>query len=287
MLSQTSCENATQGGIPTWPHDPSSSGADTEPTRRSIPRSSLGIAAARLPGGGFTAAWRGADNDNRIWTAVAPITTNWSRQSLPAGAPRTEDRPALATYGSSVAMAWRGANTDEHIWYTAQVNAAQQPACDGKASSTHGPALADLGDGRLLLAWKSSGGNQRLYSATFDGHTWSEPLPGPGGSTHGPALATTQQGTALMVWKGSGGDDRLWKSSYVNGRWSTQALAVGRSSHGPAIAKVGLGVVMVWKGVLGDERLFWSRDLRSQHEVAPGYTSANTPAITYVDFMRL
>lgn len=252
--------------------------------------SRFGIAAARVPramGYGFVAAWRGHASDNRIWTARVDTGTSWTRQSNPAGVPRTEDRPALSGFGDSVAMAWRGAEGDEHIWFSARVNAPQQAAANGIASSTHGPALTDLGDGRLLMAWKGSGGNQHLYWALFDGASWSEPQVGPGSSSHGPALASSGQGSAVMVWKGAGNDELLWKATFHGNGWSQQSQAVGRSSHGPALANVPPGMIMVWKGSGGDERLFWSRDLRAQYEVAAGYTSADTPAVTYVDFLFL
>jgi|GEM_PF-3517814 len=256
-----------------------------------------GIGAARLPrarGSGYLVAWRGGDADNRIWirhgSGVDQGVQGWaSEQRRPPGDPRTEDRPALAIFGDDNVMAWRGADADadEHIWFATSSGWRQQVACDGIASSTHGPALAALADGRLLMAWKGSGGNQGLYWSVYDGATWTYPASLPAGSTHGPALATAHNGSTVMVWKGSGADDRIWTAAFRGDDWTSQQLAVGRTSHGPALAVVGAGLVMVWKGAPGDERLFWSTDLRTQREVAPGYTTADTPAVTYADWATL
>ncbi|MGW2719818.1 hypothetical protein [Streptomyces sp. NPDC001492] len=253
--------------------------------------SSRGIAAVVEPvGHGIRAAWRGADNDNRIWTAAGHFTgDSWGEQFLPSGVPRTEDRPALGVLGERVIMAWRGAGQDEHIWYSVLGPGGwspQQLASDGTASSTHGPALAQH-DGRLFMAWKGSGGNQNLYWCTYDGQSWTAPKAFPGGSTHGPALASN--GAALvMAWKGSGDDDRLWRAGYGNGGWSAQQLAIGRSSHGPALGRVDNRIVMTWKGAGGDERLWWTPDsFRTQLPLRAGYTSSNSPAIVALNFADL
>jgi len=252
-----------------------------------------GIGAARAADRpGYLVAWRGMDSDNRIWmrhgSGVAAGIAGWaSEQFLPPGAPRTEDRPALAEFGDRNVMAWRGADADEHIWFATSDGWTQHAACDGIASSTHGPALAELADGRLLMAWKGSGGNQSLFWSIFDGAGWTAPVEFAGASACGPALATATNGRTVMVWRGSGNDDRIWRATFSAGDWSAQQLAVGRSSHGPALAAVGPGLVMAWKGAPGDERLFWSRDLFTQREVAAGFTTADTPALTYADWATL
>jgi hypothetical protein len=248
---------------------------------------SRGIAAVSYPDG-VVAAWRGADDDNRIWVSRAIFDgSNWSDQFLPRGAPRTEDRPALANWGGRVLMAWRGAAPDQTIWFselTAGGWTEQQAAINGAATSSHGPALAAHG-GELVMAWKGAGDDQGLYWARYDGATWNGPHGFAGGTTHGPALASQRTGV-VMAWKGSGDDSRLWRASF-DGGWTQQALAVGRSSHGPALGTVGDHAVMAWKGVAGDEALWWTRNFTAQEPVAPGYTSSDTPAITSVDIHNL
>ncbi|MEU5262937.1 hypothetical protein [Amycolatopsis sp. NPDC021455] len=252
---------------------------------------SRGIAAVVKPGDhGILTAWRGADDDSRIWTATAHFdTSSWSDQSNPADGPRTDDRPALGVVGDRVFMAWRGTGPDEMIWYSELGPGGWTPqrlAGNGTASSTHGPALAGH-DGRLFLAWKGSGGNEQLYWCTYDGSSWTDPQPFAGGSTHGPALASSPGGL-VMAWKGSGGDDQLWRATYGGGSWSPQQPAVGRSSHGPALGRVDNRVVMVWKGAGADERLWWSWDgFRSQQAVHDGYTTSETPAFVAVEFYSL
>src|SRR5882672_8421115 len=82
--------------------------------------SSRGIAAVVKPDDhGIVAAWRGADNDSRIWTATANFDGgSWSNQYNPTGVPRTDDRPALGVLNNRVCLAWRGTGPDEHIWYS-------------------------------------------------------------------------------------------------------------------------------------------------------------------------
>jgi hypothetical protein len=237
---------------------------------------SRGIAAVSYPGG-VVAAWRGADDDNRIWVSLALFDgSNWRDQFLPRGAPRTEDRPALANWGGRVFMAWRGAAADQRIWFSELTPGGwteQQPAIDGAATSSHGPALA------------AHGGDEGLYWARYDGTTWSGPHGFAGATTHGPALAS-QRNDVVMAWKGSGNDDRIWHA-FFGGGWTQQALTAGRSSHGPALGTVGDHAVMAWKGIVGDEALWWTRNFSAQEPVAPGYTSSDTPAITSVDIHNL
>jgi hypothetical protein len=252
--------------------------------------SSRGIAAVVKPGDhGILTAWRGADDDSRIWTATAHFDgSSWNDQSNPTGAPRTDDRPALGTLGDRVFMAWRGTGADEYIWYSELTPTGwtqQQVAGNGLASSTHGPALA-AHDSRLFLAWKGSGGNQGLYWSTFDGYTWTDPKEFPGGSTHGPALASSPAGLT-MAWKGSGDDDRLWRAHHGTA-WSVQQLAIGRSSHGPTLGRIDNQISMVWKGTGADERLWWTRDgFYTEHPVRDGYTTSNTPAFVGINYADL
>jgi len=253
--------------------------------------SSRGIAATVVPGGGgIRAAWRGADDDNRLWTAAGHFTgDDWDDQALLPDVPRTEDRPALGVLGTRPVLAWRGARDDEHLWYSVLGEhgwTPQQVTSDGTASSSHGPALAQH-KGRLFMAWKGSGNNQNLYWCVYDGYAWTAPTAFPGGSTHGPALASN--GTTLtMAWKGSGDDDRLWRAAFGDNGWSAQRLAIGRSSHGPALSRVDNRVVMVWKGVAGDERLWWTPDnFTSERPLRDGLTTSDTPAVIPLTFSDL
>jgi hypothetical protein len=250
--------------------------------------SSRGIAAVQYLDG-VMAAWRGADDDNRIWMSRASFDGGtWSDQFQPVGAPRTEDRPALATWNGRVVMAWRGAAPDETIWLselTASGWTEQQVAVNGAATSSHGPALATH-RGNLVLAWKGAGDDQGLWWAWYDGTTWNGPLQFAGATTHGPALTSQRDGNeVVMAWKGSGSDNRLWRAYLIDG-WTKQELAVGRTSHGPALGTVGGQVVMAWKGVVGDEQLWWTRNFSAQEAVAEGFSS-DTPAITSVDVYNL
>ncbi|WP_236706145.1 hypothetical protein [Frankia sp. ACN1ag] len=222
------------------------------------------------------AAWRGADDDSRIWTA-GWYGDGWSDQQTPVDAPRTEDRPALAFHDDRTVMAWRGVGPDQTIWFSE--NLGPQRVAGGQASSTHGPALASYG-GLLYMAWKGSGGDQGLYWTTYDGHTWAQPRPFPGGSTHGPALAASPQ-ALFLVWKGSGNDAGIWHAEFQNGRWSAQRPAPGGTSTGPSAAYVGNTVITAWKGVGADARMWTCRNFREpQIAVANGaFGTSDTPAV--------
>jgi hypothetical protein len=249
---------------------------------------SRGLAAVRQPRTfRILAAWRGAGEDSRVWTASADFNgAGWTDQRTPPDGRRTDDRPALGLLGERLFMAWRGTSPDEHIWWSELGSGGwtpQQHAGNGLASSTHGPALAEHA-GQLVMAWKGSGRNQNLYWCTFDGASWTDPVAFPGGSTHGPALASSGSGQVVMAWTGSGSDERLWHATYA-GNWSSQSLAIGRSSHGPALDWVGNGVVMVWKGAGGDEALWWSRDgFRTQHPMRDGYTTSESPILVPIAY---
>ncbi|WP_261560532.1 hypothetical protein [Frankia tisae] len=151
------------------------------------------------------AAWRGADDDSRIWTA-GWYGDGWSDQQTPADAPRTEDRPALAFHNGRALMAWRGAGPDQTIWFSE--NLGPQRVAGGLAASTHGPALAASPQG-LFLVWKGSGNDAGIWHAEFQNGRWSAQRPSPGGTSTGPSAAHVGN-TVITAWKGVGADARMW-----------------------------------------------------------------------------
>jgi hypothetical protein len=130
----------------------------------------------------------------------------------------------------------------------------------GDRGTSHGPALARLGD-ELVMVWKGKGNDPQIWYSTFDGHGWTGQrlTRGDRGTSHGPALARLGD-ELVMVWKGKGEDPRIWYSTYDGHEWSPQQLTRGDrgTSHSPAIATLDDELVMVWKGKGEDPRIWYS-----------------------------
>ena len=61
------------------------------------------------------AAWKGEDDDQRLWFASFD-GTKWSAQAqIPAVA--SSIGPSLAGFGSKLYAAWKGEEGDQQLWY--------------------------------------------------------------------------------------------------------------------------------------------------------------------------
>lgn len=237
---------------------------------------------------GVLAAWRGLGDDSCIWTAT--YDNGWAAQQRPTGAPRTEDRPALAMFGGRAVMAWRGAENDQTIWFSQRNSNAtwEAQAPVPGATSACGPALAEF-KGKLYMAWRGPEGDEQLRWSQFDGTTWTTPTLFKGASSHSPALVATKLEMS-MAWKGAGTDSLLWRARYA-GSWSVQTPAVGHSTHGPSLCIISNSAgatdtgspLMLWKGMGADVTMWSSRLWRPQVSVANGaFGTNNSPAVVSV-----
>jgi hypothetical protein len=68
----------------------------------------------------------------------------------------------------------------------------QEPIHGGAFGSEHGPALAPV-DGRLVMVWRGTGPDTRMFQSFFDGRAWTgqeDVLQQGAGTSHAPALAS-------------------------------------------------------------------------------------------------
>ena len=106
-------------------------------------------------------------------------------------------------------MAWKGAGGNQGIyWNTFDGDTWSDPQ-NFAGGTTHGPALASTERG-LVMAWKGSGTDDRLWRASYQ-QGWSGQQLAVGRSSHGPALAAVGNGVH-MAWKGAGADEQIWWS---------------------------------------------------------------------------
>src|SRR5215467_5674566 len=141
-----------------------------------------------------------------------------------------------------------------------------QQIIPGTGGTSDSPAMTVF-NGRLYVAWKGAGGDERLfYNSSRDGvnFTNQQILPGTGGTGASPTLAVFN-GRLYVAWKGAGGDERLFYNSSRDGvDFTNQQIlpGTGGSSASPALAASNAQLYVAWKGAGGDERLFYnsSRD---------------------------
>ena len=164
-------------------------------------------------------------------------------------------------------MAWKGSRGDNAIWWAESTDGigwgAQNPVPGVGTSAA--PSLAPWPipgqqSGGVMLAWKGSGDDQGIFTATHDGfHGWSgQSLVGGVGTSVSPALAQFQ-GRMVMAWKGVEGDSGIYWSTLDPGGWRGQQQIAGRgTSHAPTLCAAWGRLFMFWKGVRDDSRMFFA-----------------------------
>ena len=204
--------------------------------------------------------------------------------------------------GSSLYSAWRGEGSDTRLFYAKlDGRAFSPPQLIPAAASSVGPSLCACnfaGVESLYAAWKSTGSDQSLWYASFDGTNWSAqallvsrgaaanmvPL-----SSVGPSLAALN-GVLYAAWKGSACNQGLWFASFDGANWSPQTQIPGTassvaplSSVGPSLCEFGGKLYAAWKGGDGDQSVWYaSFDGTSWSAQAKHYGVASSigPALT-------
>jgi hypothetical protein len=105
----------------------------------------------------------------------------WTPQQAIGEDFRSSDGPSLSRVGAHVFMAWKTADGVELLWsrFDGVQWLAPEPLAGG--SSSHGPAIVDVGD-RAVAAWKGQPGETRVFFSTFDGRRWAPQQPAEGGA---------------------------------------------------------------------------------------------------------
>jgi hypothetical protein len=138
--------------------------------------------------GGGRLAWRGAGNDQTLWTAalsnttlVAPARVTWtvlvngSSAGAP-GSPRSAAGPGLTLARSRIIMTWRGADDDQRLWFTQLAfdtlpnnRTAEQWSSEARipdTGSSVGISAAEF-NGVLYAVWKGVEDDTGIYSASL------------------------------------------------------------------------------------------------------------------------
>ena len=122
-------------------------------------------------------AWKGIDNDQRIWfSSFGPSNFNgtaWAPQQQVQGV-GTSVGPSLSVYNGRLYMAWKGIDNDQRIWFSSfnGTSWAPQQQVQGVGTSV-GPSLSVYNNGRLYMTWKGITNDQRIWFSSFNGTAWA------------------------------------------------------------------------------------------------------------------
>jgi hypothetical protein len=235
-------------------------------------------ALAVLPSGTarrLYAAWRGSDDDERIWFTFFEDITGWLGQNPMQSPIASSVGPSLAVFNNTLYAAWKGSGSDERLWWsTYNISTgdwAPQTQFPSPIASSVGPSLAVFGQ-TLFAAWKGSGNDEGLYYSLMDADTggaWSNQtqMPSPIASSVGPSLVE-YNGLFYAVWKGSGSDERIWYTAYGENGFGFIAWGASinqeplpnpiASSVGPSGAQFQETLYLAWKGSDSDTRIWWT-----------------------------
>jgi kumamolisin len=120
------------------------------------------------------------------------------------------------------------------------------------------PALSMFGN-NMMMAWKGIERDDRIFTANFNGATWTPQQQIPNIATSSGVSMAVFNGKQYMAWKGMNGDQGIYWNSFNGSVWTPQAqVANVATSTGPRIAVFNGKLYMAWKGEFGDQRLFWS-----------------------------
>ena len=149
------------------------------PQNRLKNRGSFTAPALAAFNGKLYMAWRGIEDDHRLFWATFEGQGDWSdpeefeRQG-------SNSSPALAVFRNRLYMAWRGADDDQRLfWATFDENTKKwlplNPLSD--RASAAGPALVVFRE-KLFMFWRGVEDDQHLFFSTFDGEgvdpQWSD-----------------------------------------------------------------------------------------------------------------
>jgi hypothetical protein len=226
-------------------------------------------------------AWKGINEDDRIWVSRSADGRNWTPQRIVPGA-GSADGPALAWDGTQLWLALRGVPDDDGLYWATSLDLGDSWSAVSPipgTGSTYGPAMTIFNRAPLLV-WKGSPGDTGLYYATWN-NPWSPQTNVAGvGSTDRPAICVDFAGQPRMVWRGVEGDDALYTSTLAgvppnvlfwqpqqllqwvvvgNGPAGTVAIGTPGSLLGPSITSSGGKVFLAWQGVAGDDGIYFTQ----------------------------
>ncbi|MEO8829388.1 papain-like cysteine protease family protein [Lapillicoccus sp.] len=138
-------------------------------------------------------------------------------------------------------------------------------------------------DGRLYAAWKGETGDDRIFTSSYDGHSWTEQTVVGGNTSAGPSLG--KLGSSMyLAWKGEHSDQRVFSLRVDGSQWQAQQQVPGiGSSTGPAIYDFGGRLYAAWKGVDEDQAIWYSSTADgvtwSGQRTIPGVASSIGPSL--------
>ncbi len=166
-------------------------------------------------GSTFYLAWKGSDNDLRLWfSSSEDIGASWAVQQQVLGA-ATDNSPALAALASNsttpiIYLAWKDAASTAIFCASMSVTIDNTTGASTSAlwstpvpvsgtATDSGPALTTFNN-TLYLAWKERASQNLWYSSSPNGTTWSTPQPISGANTGvGPTLSVFKN-TLSLAW---------------------------------------------------------------------------------------
>jgi hypothetical protein len=200
-------------------------------------------------------AFRGEDDDKRIWITKMRPDFHWEGPHLATGG--TDTRPSIIRMiGGSYMLVARGTDSDNNLYWqtsTDGYNWAYRQWVIG-AKSAAGPGLFFLGS-TLIASFCGVQDDWRIYAQSWNGSQgeWNNNsrVLDTSGSTEGPNAARDNAGRALLVYRGPTGrtfDDQrifyVWGDSNV-GFGQEGGVASGLTSAPPAVIAISNGTFLV------------------------------------------
>jgi kumamolisin len=144
------------------------------------------------------------------------------------------------------------------------------------------PALSMFGN-NMMMAWKGIERDDRIFTANFNGATWTPQQLIPNIATSSGVSMAVFNGKQYMAWKGMNGDQGIYWNSFNGSSWTPQSqVANVATSTGPRLAVFNGKLYMAWKGEFGDQGLYWSSfngTSWAPQQLIPGVASSYGPAL--------
>jgi hypothetical protein len=224
-------------------------------------------------------AWKGIDEDDRIYYSTSTDGINWTPQK-PIEGIGTSDSPSLAWDGNRLWMAWTGVPGDSGLYYATTVDPLVWPDNPGihidGVGSSNGPSIAMVPG--PMLTWKSIGDSSGVFFSTynFNSRHWEgqQNIPGIGSSDRPVLIADVAGGSPLMVWKGIEDDSSLYTANKTD-TWGVQQLVYWNipgnggagvidtrtpgTTCGPGITSDQFRVFLAWRGAGADSGIWFTQ----------------------------
>lgn len=253
---------------------------------------------------GLYMAWKGKDDDQRIFSSYFGTNHVWTPQRQQDGG--TSVGPSLCVVPTEgILMLWKGKYDDDRIfreWFPAGrewESQHDQFQMQGEAGMKTGygatACIQTLPPGfesdTKMVIWRGS--DERMFYCTdIDVREPQVYVVNGTGTSTLPALAF-YNGLLYMAWKGGTGDESIYWATYTPWKWTGGGrIADVGTSVGPSLAVYKGILYMAWKGTGDDQGIYWttfngSNSWQPQQGVPRVGTSTGPALATFDGFLYM